>query len=89
MKVIISPKFERIIKKLHDNQKKELDKAVLLIKNNPTIGESKIGDLNGIRVYKFKMNNCLTLIAYEIDNEDIILIHIGSHQNFYETLKRK
>ncbi len=54
------------------------------------IGDAKVGDLAGVRVYKFKMNGQLILLAYEVfGSEDVIkLLALGSHENFYRDLKR-
>jgi hypothetical protein len=51
----------------------------------------KKGDLNGIRVYKFRMVNQLALLAYEYDdaNDRLTLLAYGSHENFYRDLKKK
>ncbi len=50
----------------------------------------KKGDLNGIRVYKFRMINQLMLLAYEISNNQLclILLALGSHENFYRDIKK-
>lgn len=82
--------FSKQIKKLHKNQKKELDEAIKAIIKNPSIGEMKKGDLNGVQVYKFKMVNQLTLIAYDFNahKKQLILLALGSHENFYRDLKK-
>ena len=64
MKAVLYPAFERAVKKLHTNAKKDLDKAVNTLINNPDAGDLKKGDLAGIRVFKFKMVNQMTLLAY-------------------------
>ncbi len=81
--------FTEVVKKLHPNQKKDLDKAVKIIISDPGIGESKTGDLSGIFVYKFKMVKQMTLIAYTYSDQTITLtlLKIGSHENFYRDLK--
>jgi mRNA-degrading endonuclease YafQ of YafQ-DinJ toxin-antitoxin module len=90
MKILQTPTFGKQAKKLHKNQKKDLDNAVDLIIDNPLIGEMKKGDLNAIQVYKFKMVNQLTLLAYQFDEDDyqLILLALGSHENFYRDLKK-
>ncbi|WP_365748883.1 type II toxin-antitoxin system RelE/ParE family toxin [Nitrosomonas sp.] len=47
MRILVTPSFERIAKKLHKQQKVVLDEAVQSIAANPAIGEEKIGDLAG------------------------------------------
>lgn len=58
--------------------------------DNPDIGDEKVGDLSGIRVYKFMMINQLMLIAYYFNDNAITLtlLGLGSHQNFYRDLKK-
>lgn len=89
MRVLVTPIFERFVKKLHRPQKDELDSAVRLIIDEPAIGDGKVGDLAGIRVHKFRMGNQLCLLAYRIlDEDNIKLLTVGSHENFYRDLKR-
>lgn len=79
--------FKKVVKKLHKNQKQELDKAVSTIAKDPSIGIQKRGDLSDIYVYKFKMNKQLTLLAYKYTTNNLTLMHLGSHENFYRDLK--
>jgi mRNA-degrading endonuclease YafQ of YafQ-DinJ toxin-antitoxin module len=91
MQVLQTPTFKRQSKKLHQNQKISLDEAIRNIISNPETGELKKGDLSGVRVYKFKMQKQLTLIAYEfLDTKmELILLALGSHENFYSNFKNK
>jgi mRNA-degrading endonuclease YafQ of YafQ-DinJ toxin-antitoxin module len=90
MKIIQSVWFKKSLKKLHPNQKEDLDRAILMIIEDPYIGVTKTADLAGIRVHKFKMNKQLTLLAYSYNCHEIVLtlLQVGSHQNFYDELKR-
>jgi len=88
-----SPSFARVPKKLHTRDKKALDQAVQIIAADPTIGEEKRGDLAGTFVYKFKLNNQETLLAYELSPnkqapDAVVLLGVGPHENFYAQLKR-
>jgi len=74
--------------KLFPNQIKELDRAVKKILNDPSIGDVKKGDLQGIRVYKFRMLNQEYLLAYTVSNTTLFLLSMGTHENFYRELKR-
>lgn len=89
MQILQSHAFKNTVKKLHKKQKERLDKEVKIILANPLIGELKKGDLAGIRVYKFRMVNNLTLIAYKYDEQDLLIkfFGLGSHENFYRDLK--
>ena len=88
VQVLQSATFARTYKKLHKNQKADVDTAVEVIINTPEVGEPKRGDLAGVYVYKFKSNSQLRLLAYEYDPETRMLLLLGSHENFYRELKR-
>lgn len=89
MRILVTPTFERTIKKLRAKQKSALDEAVRAIADDPSIGETKVGDLAGIQVYKFRMGSLLTLLAYRVLDEDTLkLLMVGPHENFYRDLKR-
>ncbi len=79
--------FKRAYKRLHSNQKADVDDAVLAIVADPTLGEAKVGDLAGVFVYKFQCVKQIYLLAYEYDPETRVLLLVGSHENFYRTLK--
>ncbi|RLB85829.1 MAG: type II toxin-antitoxin system RelE/ParE family toxin [Deltaproteobacteria bacterium] len=86
--IIQAPIFAKQKKKLHKKQIIDLDNAVKFICNNPNIGEMKMGDIQGIQVYKFKSNKQQTLLAYEVINSTLYLYTLGSHENFYRNLKK-
>ena len=89
MRLLVTPSFVRATKKLHPTQKLELDASLRTISANPSIGEAKVGDLVGIRVYKFRLSNQMCLLAYRVlDEENLKLLTLGSHENFYRDLKR-
>ena len=88
-----SPSFARVVKKMHAKDKKALDQAVRDVAANPAIGEEKRGDLAGVFVYKFKLNKLETLLAYALNPskvapDQVILLGVGPHENFYAQLKR-
>ena len=86
--VIQSPLFARQKKKLKKNQIKKLDDAIKTIMADSTVGASKSGDLQGIKVYKLKLGNNLILLAYEVNKFILYLYAFGSHQNFYRELSK-
>ena len=88
--VLQTENFKKTVKKLHKNQKADLDKAVRALMESPTLGEQKKGDLSFMRVYKFKMVKQLTLLGYSHQDESIVLelIALGSHENFYRNVKK-
>ncbi|MDD2925043.1 type II toxin-antitoxin system RelE/ParE family toxin [Rhodoferax sp.] len=89
MRFLVTPTFDRTVKKLHRQQKLDLDAAVQAIAADTAAGEAKVGDLAGVQVYKFKMSGQLCLLAYRVlDEETIKLLMAGPHENFYRDLKR-
>ncbi len=89
MRVLVTPTFARASKKLHQSHKQELDQAIRALMLDPMLGEAKVGDLLGVRVYKFRMGNQLCLLAYRlIDPDTLRLLTFGAHENFYRDLKR-
>jgi len=90
MRVVQTLTFSRTAKKLHTNQKRDLDEAVKAIIANPQLGEPKVGNLKGISVYKFKMVKQATLLAYNYQHQIITLtlLAVGSHENFYRDLNK-
>ena len=88
VQVLQSASFRRAYKRLHANQKADVDAAVRTIVDDPTVGEAKKGDLAGVFVYKFKCVGQLALLAYEYDPATRLLLLLGSHENFYRELKR-
>jgi mRNA interferase RelE/StbE len=88
VQVLQSMVFRRAYKRLHPNQKADVDDAVADIVRDPTLGEAKKGDLAGVFVHIFKTNGQLTLLAYEYDPGTRLLLLLGSHENFYRDMKR-
>ena len=65
-KIIQAPIFDRQKKKLHKQQIIDLDEAVKSVSNDPLIGEMKVGDLQGIRVFKFKSKKQPMLLVEDL-----------------------
>jgi mRNA-degrading endonuclease RelE of RelBE toxin-antitoxin system len=89
VEVLQTPLFEKQIKKFHKNQIQDLETAINKIIKDPSIGAVKKGDINGIQIFKFSMVNQLTLLIYEFFENPprLILLSVGSHENFYRDLK--
>ena len=85
-----TPTFKKAVKKLHKNQKKDLDNAIKQLMQDPFLGDLKKGDLHFLRVYKFKMVNQLILLGYSYEDGSVILelMALGSYENFYRDIKK-
>lgn len=89
MKILQTPTFKRKYKKLHPLQQQIVKDAIIMILGQLDIGVMKKGDLAGVRVYKLKANNEEILLAYSVLNaQELILLALGNHENFYRDLKR-
>jgi len=87
MKILQSRSFELKVKKFGKQEKKALDKQILKIAENPSVGAGKKGDLRGVYVHKFKIKNTQYLLSYCFVEADLELIMIGPHENYYRDLK--
>lgn len=90
MQILQTSTFQKAVKKLYANQKKDLGEVIKVVMKDPTIGETKTGDLSGFFAYKFQMVKQLTLLAYTYQEQTITLtlLTLGSHENFYRDLKK-
>ena len=80
--------FEQKVKKMPKQEKETLDQEIRRIAENPWIGEEKKGDLKGVFVHKFKLKTTQYLLACRKVGEDLELVMIGPHQNYYRDLKQ-
>ena len=87
MKIIQSHLFSRKVKKLHKQDKLALDVHIRKIIQNPSMGDEKKGDLKGVFVYKFKLGSTQYLMAYRFTESILELIMLGTHENYYRSLK--
>lgn len=78
MKVYQSRSFEKRVKRFSESEK---------IMQNPSVGEEKKGDLRGVYVYKFRIKTLQYLLSYRMVENDLELIMIGPHENYYRDLK--
>jgi hypothetical protein len=99
MEILQTRRFQRVYKKLHQNQLAEVNDAIQAIIDNPEIGEQKKGDISWLRVHKFQMVKQFTLLGYCVEPEfseilpagterRLTFVDIGSHENFYRDIKR-
>jgi mRNA interferase RelE/StbE len=88
MNIVQTRYFSRSYKKLHANQIKPVNDAIRCILSNPSCGEEKKGDLAGVLVYKFRVQDQQFLLAYEYNKKTLFLLALGVHENFYRDLKK-
>lgn len=73
---------------MYKKQIKILDEEIRKIVENPKIGQEKRGALKGVRVHKFYIEKQLFLLAYELEENVLKLIMVGSHENYYRNLTK-
>lgn len=84
-----SNSFKKTVNKLPKQYKAILDNEVKKLINNPELGERKKGDLDFLRVHKFKFSNQEVLLGYMYKEGEIVLtlLKLGAHENFYRDIK--
>ncbi len=87
MKIYQSRIFAKKVKKLTKVQKASLDEEIKIIVRDPEIGTEKKGDLRGIFIHKFKIQTLQYLLSYRFNENEIELIMLGPHENYYQQLK--
>lgn len=91
-KLVLSKASQKFIKKISNNGLKEKIKTGLdRIKENYTVGKRKTGDLKGfwsLDVYYNKTNYEICYELIEDEGKVIIVVMIGTRENFYKELKR-
>jgi len=87
MRILQSRSFAKKTKRITKKQKTILDKQVKRIVDNPDIGQEKKGDLRGVYIHKFKIESIQYLLSYRFDKDNLELIMLGPHENYYRNLK--
>ena len=95
MRTTYKKAFAQFVKKASKPLQLVIETKVDEVCNNPRIGQQKLGDLQGVFVYKFRFNTQEYLMAYKFDHfvgeTEITWIEfcqIGPHENFYTQLKK-
>ena len=65
-----------------------MDREIKRIMEDPGIGEEKKGDLRGVFIHKFNLKTTQYLLAYRRFGDDLELVMIGPHENYYRDLKQ-
>ena len=88
MRIYQSRSFEKKVKKMSKPEKDSLDREIRRIVDDPSVGEEKKGDLRGVFIHKFTLKTTQYLLAYRKVGEDLELLMIGPHENYYRDLKQ-
>ena len=74
--------------KLYKNQTIDVAVAEEFIDRSSEVSEHNFGDLAGVYVYKFKIQNQRMLLVYEYDPHTRMMLLFSSYENFYCDMKR-
>ena len=88
MHILQSGSFRKKVRRFREKDKRILDNQVLKIVKDPAIGQEKKGALRGIFVHKFKIHATQYLLSYRFVGDDLELIMIGPHENYYRDLSK-
>lgn len=88
MNVYQSRSFEKKVKKMSKPEKDSLDREIKRLMEDPGIGEEKKGDLRGVFIHKFTLKTTQYLLAYRKFGDNLELVMIGPHENYYRDLKQ-
>lgn len=91
-KLLLSKSSQKFIKKLKDKSlKNKIKNGLDRIKDDYKVGERKTGDLKNFWSLDVFYNKTNYEICYEVIEDDdfvIIVVMIGTRENFYKELKR-
>ncbi len=91
-KLVLSKASQKFIKKISDKGlKNKIKDGLDRIKEDYTVGDRKTGDLKGfwsLDVYYNKTNYEICYELIEDEGKVIIVVMIGTRENFYKELKR-
>ena len=88
MNIVQKNRFKNVYKKSNAKEQCLIKEEIKKIRENPYIGEQKIGNLKGVYVHKFKIHHQLYLLGYMVSKEAITLLSLGTHENFYKKIIR-
>lgn len=86
------PPAAKFLKKLKDKRLKGLYReAIDKIREDPMVGEAKVGDLSGVYgydIYYNKTNYELVYTVEYVEDQIVVVIMAGTRENFYDELKK-
>ena len=88
MEIFYKPPFKKFIKKQARPLQLSIEDEIESIIENPAVGETKKGDLQGFQVHNFAYKKQKLLIAYRVSETEILFYMVGTHENFYRNLKK-
>jgi len=86
MQILQSSSFKKKVQRFRKQEKRVLDNQIRKIVKDTAIGQKKKGDLRGVFIHKFKIHTTQYLLSYRFVDDNLELIMIGPHENYYRDL---
>lgn len=86
MKIVFLRQAHQFIKKADPALKEKIKEEVLYIAENPKVGKALTGRLKALRSHRFRFVKTQYRIVYKV-KDDLIVVAIGSRENFYRDLQ--
>ena len=86
MQILQSGSFRKKVRRFRKQEKRILDNQIRKILKDPAVGQEKKGDFRGVFVHKFKIHATQYLLSYRFVGDNLELIMIGPHENYYRDL---
>ena len=88
-----TPAAERYFRKLRDRRLlSAFENAITLIRENPSLGQAKKGDLVGLYSYDIFVDSVNYELAYRLvrlnNGSMIVIVMAGTRENFYRELRK-
>ena len=85
MRLLETSKFQKLRKKLKDEEKRDsLKNAVLQVLEDPEAGKKLKGEFRDLRVFRFAVRGQARRLIYIYDKDAIVLFSFGPRQGIYK-----
>jgi mRNA-degrading endonuclease RelE of RelBE toxin-antitoxin system len=85
MRFLETPKFQKLRKKLkEEDEKGALREAVLYILENPESGKKLTGEFRDLRSFRYSVQGQARRLIYRHEKDSIVLFSFGPRQGIYK-----
>jgi mRNA-degrading endonuclease RelE of RelBE toxin-antitoxin system len=85
MRLLETSKFQKLRKKLKDEEERDsLKNAVLHVLEDPEAGKKLKGEFRDLRVFRFAVRGQARRLIYKYDKDAVVLFSFGPRQGIYK-----
>ena len=85
MRLLETSKFQKLRKKLKDEEERNaLKQAVLQVLEDPEAGKKLKGEFRDLRVFRFAVRGQAGRLIYRSDKDAVVLFSFGPRQGIYK-----